>query len=139
MSTDSTTPPKEQFLCLITANQAENLLDFFGGEATTYELIRLEAGAVEEDEPSVISPAGLYIRDTNCPEEGVIYLGEEDEEARPERLLVDEEHVIHLTPAEVQSKHDRVKWAEGLIRQLPETHDGRNSWLLNFGEKMIVD
>lgn len=28
---------------------------------------------------------------------------------------------------------DRTKWAEGLIRQLPEDHDGRNSWLLNHG------
>jgi hypothetical protein len=26
------------------------------------------------------------------------------------------------------------KWAEGLILQLPEHHDGRNSWLLNYGQ-----
>lgn len=37
------------------------------------------------------------------------------------------------TGAEVQSGHDRLQWAEGLIRQLPDTHDGRNSWLLNYG------
>ena len=30
--------------------------------------------------------------------------------------------------------YDRQVWAANLIRQLPETHDGRNSWLLNFGE-----
>lgn len=41
---------------------------------------------------------------------------------------------IALTPAELQSGHDRVRWAEGLIRQLPEDHDGRNSWLLNYGK-----
>jgi len=41
--------------------------------------------------------------------------------------------VIKLTLAEVQSGHDRQKWAEGLILQLPRDHDGRNSWLLNFG------
>lgn len=40
---------------------------------------------------------------------------------------------ITLTSAEVQSGLDRVKWAEGLITQLPEKHDGRNSWLLNYG------
>lgn len=40
---------------------------------------------------------------------------------------------IQLTPAEVQSGLDRVRWAEGLIKQLPEDHDGRNSWLLNYG------
>lgn len=42
---------------------------------------------------------------------------------------------IKLTPAEIQSGLDRVRWAEGLIRQLPETHDGRNSWLMNYGQK----
>lgn len=26
-----------------------------------------------------------------------------------------------------------LEWAAGLIRQLPLNHDGRNSWLLNFG------
>lgn len=41
---------------------------------------------------------------------------------------------IQLNNFEIQSGYDRVKWAEGLIRQLPETHDGRNSWLLNFGQ-----
>lgn len=41
--------------------------------------------------------------------------------------------VIKLTPAEIRTGHDRVKWAEGLIRQLPLNHDGRNSWLLNYG------
>lgn len=43
---------------------------------------------------------------------------------------------IHLTPAELQSGCSRVDWAAGLIRQLPETHEGRNSWLLNYaGDK----
>jgi hypothetical protein len=40
---------------------------------------------------------------------------------------------IQLSPAEIQSGHDRVRWAEGLILQLPANHDGRNSWLLNYG------
>lgn len=43
--------------------------------------------------------------------------------------------VIYLTPAEIHSGYDRVQWAENLIRQLPKDHDGRNSWLLNFGRK----
>lgn len=42
---------------------------------------------------------------------------------------------IALTPAEVQSGLDRVRFAEGLIRQLPADHDGRNTWLLNYGQK----
>jgi hypothetical protein len=41
--------------------------------------------------------------------------------------------MINFTPAEVQSAHDRQRYAEGLILQLPKDHDGRNSWLLNFG------
>ncbi len=41
--------------------------------------------------------------------------------------------VIRLTAAEIQSGHDRQYWAEDLIVQLPESHDGRNSWLLNYG------
>lgn len=42
--------------------------------------------------------------------------------------------VITLTEAEIQSGLDRVRWAEGLIRQLPKDHDGRNSWLMNYGQ-----
>ena len=51
-----------------------------------------------------------------------------------------EKNVIKLTAAEIQSGHDRVRWAEGLIKQLPKEHDGRNSWLFNYGsdEKKFV-
>lgn len=40
---------------------------------------------------------------------------------------------IQLNGAEIQSNHSRVAWAEGLILQLPITHEGRNSWLINYG------
>lgn len=40
---------------------------------------------------------------------------------------------IKLNAAEIQSGISRVHWAEGLILQLPKDHDGRNSWLLNYG------
>jgi hypothetical protein len=42
---------------------------------------------------------------------------------------------IKLTPAEIQSGLDRQRAAEGLIEQLPKNHDGRNTWLMNFGVK----
>lgn len=42
---------------------------------------------------------------------------------------------IRLTGAEIQSNHNRQDWAEGLISQLPKEHEGRNSWLLNYGKK----
>ena len=43
--------------------------------------------------------------------------------------------VIYLTKAEIESGFTRVQWAEALIKQLPEQHEGRNSWLLNYGEE----
>lgn len=36
-------------------------------------------------------------------------------------------------PRDAQSAHDRVQWAEYLIDELPGDHEGRNSWLLNYG------
>ncbi len=38
-----------------------------------------------------------------------------------------------LSAYEIQSGSTRVAQAEGLIRQLPLDHDGRNTWLLNYG------
>lgn len=37
------------------------------------------------------------------------------------------------TTHEMQSNLSRVKYAELLISQLPADHDGRNTWLLNYG------
>jgi len=44
-------------------------------------------------------------------------------------------NIIELTQAEIESGNTRVDWAEGLILQLPLTHEGRNSWLLNYGTR----
>lgn len=40
---------------------------------------------------------------------------------------------IYFNTTEIQSNYDRVKFAEGLIQQLPKDHDGRNTWLMNYG------
>jgi hypothetical protein len=40
---------------------------------------------------------------------------------------------IKLSNSEIQSGWNRVTFAEGLISQLPKNHDGRNTWLLNYG------
>lgn len=37
------------------------------------------------------------------------------------------------TLCEIQSNLSRVRHAELLIAQLPENHDGRNTWLMNYG------
>jgi hypothetical protein len=42
-------------------------------------------------------------------------------------------HSIYLNDVEIQSKLTRVLRAEKLIMQLPADHEGRNSWLLNYG------
>jgi hypothetical protein len=54
-------------------------------------------------------------------------------EAVAKKVRPSNRRVITLSPAELQSGLDRVKAAEGLIQQLPPTHDGRNTWLLNYG------
>jgi hypothetical protein len=41
--------------------------------------------------------------------------------------------VIKLSVAEIQSGLTRVRAAENLVPQLPSGHDGRNTWLLNYG------
>lgn len=46
-------------------------------------------------------------------------------------------NVIFLTPEEIQSGTSRVVWAQGLIEQLPINHEGRNSWLMNYGDQSI--
>lgn len=42
---------------------------------------------------------------------------------------------IKLSNHEVQSGLSRVGSAEGLIQQLPKDHDGRNTWLMNYGTR----
>jgi len=46
---------------------------------------------------------------------------------------------IKLSKAEIQSKLTRVDHAEGLILQLPSDHDGRNTWLLNYGKGAVAE
>ena len=42
---------------------------------------------------------------------------------------------IPLDNHELQSNQTRVQWAEGLILQLPQGYNGRDSWLMNYGVK----
>jgi predicted transcriptional regulator len=53
-----------------------------------------------------------------------------------EKLRKQADEVIYLTKAEIESGLSRVKWAEALIKQLPKEHEGRNSWLLNYGVQL---
>jgi len=92
--------PRGTYLAHITANQAQNLLDYFGGGSTTYVLLRCEKGdcANEDGTPA---PAGLYVYDANCPEEGVTYLGDEDEDSEPRddsEVAIDQKYDDVLLP-----------------------------------------
>lgn len=40
---------------------------------------------------------------------------------------------IKLSKFELQSGLNRVRYAENLILQLPDTYEGRNTWLINYG------
>lgn len=68
-------------------------------------------------------------------------IGKQEQLIRGQRLAIAELYMnksktsIPLSAAEVQSGYDRAKWAEGLIRQLPEDHEGRNSWLMNYSQR----
>lgn len=67
--------------------------------------------------------------------QAIVGAAEDEIAALREQLAVPS---IKLTPHEVQSGLDRVRYAELLIRQLPEHHDGRNTWLLNYGSESFV-
>ena len=41
---------------------------------------------------------------------------------------------IKLNAVEIQGDFNRVKHAESIILQMPTDHDGRNTWLLNYGK-----
>lgn len=54
---------------------------------------------------------------------------------REVEVMPEVDGIIKLSKFEIQSGIDRVNHAEGLISQLPATHDGRNTWLLNYGRR----
>lgn len=54
------------------------------------------------------------------------------EVALPQVSLECDAEVREVNPSTNLTPTD-VRWAEDLIRQLPADHDGRNSWLLNYG------
>jgi 5'(3')-deoxyribonucleotidase len=68
---------------IFTANQAQALLDAFGGSSCTYSVEHYAAGVLPPDEDETVSPAGLYAFDVEYPEEGTIYLGDQEEESEP--------------------------------------------------------
>ncbi len=49
------------------------------------------------------------------------------------------DNAIILNRAEMQSNLDRVKHAEALIKQLHPKHEGRNSWLMNYGQSQEAE
>lgn len=94
--------------------------------------------AAIEQALGVDGPLGESVTDEEFKELYGLFHDESDEVAPEDEALAIPplpRKVITLTPAEIQSGHDRVQWAENLIRQLPGHHEGRNSWLKNYGAK----
>lgn len=56
--------------------------------------------------------------------------GEETVSASGKALSVVEEDVPMIPKCHY---NEAIRWAEGLILQLPQNHGGRNSWLMNYG------
>lgn len=77
---------------------------------------------VNEDNPT-ITAVNNYITKLN-----------EEKQQLKEKL----KNSIRLNKYELQSGLDRVKNAESLIEQLPLTHGGRNTWLLNYGRGSVA-
>lgn len=69
-----------------TAPEAVALLECFGGECGEWTVRKLPEGVIAGDDYPV-SPAGLWAHMTDYPEEGAIWLGEADSEAKTARRL----------------------------------------------------
>lgn len=121
-----TTPHSPELLAFITARLGDNT------PSAGYTIVPFPGRRQQEDwARQAVSLASLLREVANgldAPDKGDP-TGEE--KPRPP--------YIEITEAEVRSGVDRVKWAEGLILQLPATHDGRNSWLLAYGVGPISD
>lgn len=50
------------------------------------------------------------------------------------KLITDIKFGIEFNESEIRSNLNRIEFAEMLISQLPNNHDGRNTWLLNYGK-----
>jgi len=93
-------------------------------------LIKYTLEEYDPDNLPTIAVAGIDIRGYDDyvfrDKDGIVY--------RPSEWEAVEE-VILISTEEIQSNSSRMKWAQGLITQLPTDHDGRNSWLLNYGTR----
>jgi len=81
---------------------------------------------------------GGYLRTFENKDSVILVIASPKPASEPQKENDQEFHpisfsVIRLNKAEIQSNLNRVKFAEGLIRQLPSNHEGRNTWLLNYG------
>lgn len=95
-------------------------------EEQTYLINKIQSNKIDSEQLKAkgnTSLSGILDDETEVLEKILFLL----ENRRPESS------VIHLNGVEQNSGRDRIHWAEGLIEQLDPKHDGRNSWLLNYG------
>ncbi len=91
---------------------------------------REEWPAVGPSERETIEANAVMVAEMNANQRATITAQAKEIKALEKRL----QNAIELDPTEIQSGSSRVKHAAGLIKQLPRDHDGRNTWLMNYGD-----
>lgn len=98
-----------------------------------YLIIKTERFEVSEDKETVM----YALTNKDKVEEDIKHLKKDNDNNRVsfgyKEIYVANQGFAVFSKAEMLCGLNRVKWAEGLISQLSPKHEGRNSWLLNFG------
>lgn len=135
----------EQLIKILIGNQSDAKI----GSEGDYEQIKC---IHSEDFADVALEIATFIQSITDPENQPNQYGittiEKEKPCMPDNIENKQEHieylltihgtskkeVIILTDAEIQSGSNRQDHAELLIMQLPIEHEGRNTWLLNYGK-----
>lgn len=98
-----------------------------------YLIIRTERFEVSEDKETFM----YALTDKDKVKEDMKHLKKDNDNNRVsfdyKEIYVANQGSAVFSKAEMSCGLNRIKWAEGLISQLPPKYEGRNSWLLNFG------
>lgn len=98
-----------------------------------YLIIKTERFEVSEDKETFM----YALTDKDKVKEDMKHLKKDNDNNRVsfdyKEIYVANQGFAVFSKAEMSCGLNRIKWAEDLISQLPPKHEGRNSWLLNFG------